>query len=109
MSFHLIFLFAFQSGLAFAFSYFISRILLGGLEGAGRDSMLRGMRKMRLIAAAFAVLLPVVMFIAYYKSLPEGQPVSLAVWPAVWIFMILAAVVLAMTLAMARKAGGGVK
>ena len=103
MSAHLIFLFLFQSGLAFAFSYFITRILLGGNEGTARESMLAGMRKIRLVVAAFAIILPLAMFVAYLKSLPEGKSLSLAVWPAVWIFMILAAVILALSLAMARK------
>ncbi|MEX0326059.1 MAG: hypothetical protein AB3N33_08235 [Puniceicoccaceae bacterium] len=106
MSAHLIFLFLFQSGLAFAFSYFITRILLGGNEGSSRESMLTGIRKIRLVVAAFTVILPLAMFFAYMKSLPEGKSLSLAVWPAVWIFMILAAVILALTMAMRSKPAG---
>lgn len=106
MSAHLIFLFLFQSGLAFAFSYFITRILLGGNEGPARESMLTGIRKIRLIVAVSAVILPLAMFVAYKQSLPEGQSLALAVWPAVWIFMILLAVILALSLAMWAKAGG---
>ena len=106
MSFHLIFLFLFQSGLAFAFSYFIARILLGSNEAEGRGRMLAGMRKVRIGVLLMALVLPPVMFAAYYKSLPEGKSVSLAVWPAAWIGMILLAVVIALSIAMARKPGG---
>ncbi|HSH10012.1 MAG TPA: hypothetical protein VK995_06460 [Oceanipulchritudo sp.] len=103
MGVHLIFLFLFQGGLAFAFTYFIARILLGGSEGEGRKRMIGGMRKIRLIVFAMAVILTPSMFFAYYKSLPEGQPVSLAVWPAVWILVILLAVILALQIALHRQ------
>ena len=106
MSAHLIFLFIFQSGLAFAFSFFITRVLLGGNEGESRESLLVGIRKIRLVVLASAVLLPPAMFLAYYKSLPEGESISLAIWPAVWILMILLAVIGALSLAMQRKPGG---
>ena len=102
MPVHLIFLFLFQSGLAFAFSYFIARILLGSNEAEARAQMLAGMRKVRLGVAVMAVGLPPVMFAAYYKSLPDGKSASLALWPAAWIFMILLAVVLALSVAMWR-------
>jgi hypothetical protein len=39
------------------------------------------------------------MFLAYYKSLPDGEPTTIALWPAIWIFMILAAVPTALQLA----------
>jgi hypothetical protein len=47
------------------------------------------------------------LFAAYYKSLPEGKPVSLAVWPGVWMLIILLAVILALTVAMRGKPGPG--
>ena len=100
MSVHLLFLFIFQSGLAFAFSYFIARVLLGDLQGLSRERMISGIRKIRLVTAAFAILLPLAMFVAYKKSLAEGESVALAIWPAVWIFMILASVILALSFAM---------
>lgn len=103
MSVHLIFLFLFQSGLAFAFSYFIARILLGSNEAESREGMLAGMRKIRALVAILTLVLPPVMFVAYFKSLPEGKSISLAIWPAVWIGMILLAIVLALTIAMLRK------
>jgi hypothetical protein len=106
MSFHLLFLFIFQSGLAFAFSYFITRVLLGGHGGDSRESMIAGIRKIRWVVAASALILPPAMFYAYYKSLPEGQSIALAIWPAVWILMILLAVMLALTVAMMRKPVG---
>lgn len=100
---HLIFLFLFQSGLAFAFSYFIARILLGGSSEDNLPKLLRGIRLIRLLVLAFCVVLPPVMFAAYFKSLPEGKPASLALWPAAWIFLILLAVVLALTIAIRQK------
>jgi hypothetical protein len=96
---HLIFLFLLQSGLAFAFSLFIARILLGGSRGDGRLKLLRGIRAIRIAVIGLALLLSPALFLAYRMSLPEGQPASLALWPAVWIFCILAAVALALTLA----------
>ena len=99
----LIFLFLFQSGLAFAFSYFIARIMIGNSVGESRQRMVRAMRKIQWIAAALALFMAPAMFFAYLKSLPEGQPVSLAVWPAVWILMILLAVIVALGLASRKK------
>jgi cytochrome bd-type quinol oxidase subunit 2 len=107
MPIHLIFLFLFQSGLAFAFSYFMASILLGSNEGEDRERMLSGMRKVMIGVAVLAIALPPVMFTAYFKSLPEGQPTNLAVWPAAWIFMILLAVLLALTVATSRRPRGG--
>jgi len=100
MSAHLIFLFFFQGGLAFAFSYFIVRVLLGGLDQDRRVQMIQGMRKIRLMVIFASLILPVAMFGAYYKSLPEGQSVALAVWPAVWILVIMAALVTGISLGM---------
>jgi len=102
MGVHLIFLFLFQGGLAFAFTYFIARILLGGGDSEARERIIGGMRKIQLIVAALAVIMTPAMFFAYFKSLPEGQPVSLAIWPAVWILIILLAVILALQIAMHR-------
>ncbi len=102
MSVHLIFLFLFQGGLAFAFSYFIARVLVDGAVGESRSSMLRGICKIRLVVVISSVVLPLVMFAAYYKSLPEDASVSLALWPAAWILVILLSVVAALTLAMQR-------
>jgi hypothetical protein len=98
MSFHLIFLFLFQSGLAFAFSYFIAKIVVSGCEEESLPGLRRGLRWIALITLACSIALPPVMFYAYYKALPEGKPASIALWPAVWIFMILAAVVIALSL-----------
>ncbi|NDV60861.1 hypothetical protein G0Q06_00175 [Puniceicoccales bacterium CK1056] len=98
MSFHLIFLFLFQSGLAFAFSYFIAKIVLTGCDEESLPKLRRGLRWIALLTLACSIALPPVMFFAYYKALPEGKPANIALWPAVWIFMILGAVVLALSL-----------
>ncbi len=97
MSAHLIFLFLFQGGIAFAFSYFIVRVLLGGLDVDGRRRMVAGIRKIRMLILGASILFPLAMFAAYYKSLPAEQPVSLAIWPAVWILVILLALVTGLT------------
>jgi hypothetical protein len=104
MSFHLIFLFLFQSGLAFAFSYFIAKIVFTGCEPESLPGLRKGMKIIVGITLASCLALPPVMFYAYYKALPEGQPTNVAVWPAVWIFMILAAVVLALSLVIWKSA-----
>lgn len=98
MSFHLIFLFLFQSGLAFAFSFLIAKIVVSGCEPESLPGLRRGLRWIALLTLACAIALPPVMFFAYYKALPEGKPASIALWPAVRIFMILGAVVLALSL-----------
>lgn len=103
MPVHLLFLFLFQSALAFAFSYFIARIIISGSEEDSRESLLCGIRKVRNIALAGSAILPAAMFVAYYNSLPEGQPAAIALWPAGWIFMIMLAVVVALTIAARRK------
>ena len=102
MSPHLIFLFLFQGGLAFAFSYFIVRVLLGGSDPAGRENILKGMKTIRKLLIVCTLILPAAMFAAYFKSLPEDASISLAVWPAVWIFVIMAALIAAMSMAMNR-------
>lgn len=101
MSVHLIFLFLFQGGLAFAFTYFIARVLLGGADQDG-SRMAGGIRKIRLVVLGSALVLPLAMFAAYYKSLPEDASTSLALWPAAWILVILLAVVAALSLALQR-------
>ena len=103
MPFHLIFLFLFQSGLALAFTYFISRVLLGSAEGENPERVKAGMRKVSIGVGVLMIFLPVVMFFAYFKSLPEGKSFTLALWPALWIFMILLGIVLGIVLALVRK------
>lgn len=103
MSAHLIFLFLFQGGIAFGFSYVIIRVMMGGLKDDSRQRMVAGLGKIRLLILGSAVIFPLAMFSAYYKSLPEGQPVSLAVWPAIWILVILLALVGGITIGMRFK------
>lgn len=102
MPIHLIFLFLFQSGLAFAFSYFIARVLLNGSQPENLDTFLRGLRFVRNLVMAICLVLPPVVFLAYFKSLPEDKSASVALWPAAWVFVILAAVVAALSIAPLR-------
>ena len=103
MSFHLLFLFVFQGAIAFAFTYVIARVLLGGIDGEARRGMLKGMARIRLLILVCALILPAAMFAAYFKSLPEGQPTSVALLPAIWILLILLALLGALSLAMWQK------
>jgi len=102
MPVHLIFLFLFQSGLAFAFSFFIAKVLLDGVADPASSSLPGGIRLVRNGALGLAVVLAPLMYVAYYNSLPEGKPATLAAWPAAWIFMILAAVAAALETALSR-------
>lgn len=102
MPIHLIFLFLFQSGLAFAFSYFIARIIISSSQPDAREGLLKGIRLIRLIVVGFCIVLPPLMFFAYLNSLPEGKSTAVAAWPAAWILMILLAVVLALSIAIWR-------
>jgi hypothetical protein len=103
MSTNLIFLFFFQGGLAFAFSYFIMRVMVTGLDQDGRDRMIKGMKKVTLLGILASVVLPLAMFGAYYKSLPEGQSIALAIWPAVWILVIMVALLIGISMGMRAK------
>jgi hypothetical protein len=96
---HIVFLFLFQAGLAFAFSFFITRLLVHGSKRNSSSGLLRIIRRIRIGFCVAAIILPPAMFFAYFKSLPEGQPTSIALWPAAWIFLILAAVPTALWLA----------
>lgn len=95
---HLLFLFIFQSGLAFAFTWFIARVILSGSTEEGRLALQSGMRKVRLIVVILTCVLTPAFFFAYLKSLPEGKSWTLAAWPAAWICMILLSVVIALSL-----------
>ena len=103
MSAHLIFLFFFQGGLAFAFSYFIVRVLVTGLDQVGRDRLVKGMNKIMVLGILASVILPLAMFGAYYKSLPEGQSIALAIWPAIWILVIMVALLIGTSMGMRAK------
>lgn len=103
MPVHLIFLFLFQSGLAFAFSYFIVKVLLDGAPDPASSTLPKGVRLVRNGALGTALILSPLMFFAYFKSLPEGKPATLAVWPAAWIFLILVAVAGALETALRRS------
>ena len=99
MPVHLIFLFFFQGGLAFMFTYVLAAVLLRARDKDSRERAVRGIRRIRLIILGATTVLPVAMFAAYYGSLPEGKSYTVALWPAAWIFVILMAVVIALTIA----------
>ncbi len=103
MSTNLIFLFFFQGGLAFAFSYFIVRVMVTGLDQDSRKRMRKGMNKIMLMGVLASIVLPLAMFGAYYKSLPEGQSIALAIWPAVWILVIMVALLTGISMGMRAK------
>jgi hypothetical protein len=103
MPVHLIFLFIFQGGLAFIFTYVLASVLLKTRDTESRDRAISGIRKIRLIILASAVILPPAMFAAYYGSLPEGKSYTVALWPAGWILVILLAVITALTIAIRKK------
>lgn len=102
MPVHLLFLFFLQCGLAFVFTYFIARILLKGNQETDSASTISAMRKVRNIITVITVIIPPAMFAAYYQSLPQDQSTAVAIWPSVWIFLILLALVLALTFAMVK-------
>jgi len=104
MSGHLILLFLFRAGLTGAFTFFLTRVVVAGSRGPARQRTLRGVERARNAAAGAALLIPLLMFIAFWKSLPEGEQLITAVLPAVWIFMILLAVVLGLTFAIRSPA-----
>ena len=100
---YLLFLFLFQGGLAFVFTYFIAILILKGSADGDSQKSLKVIRKLRNSISIGAILIPLAMFVAFYKSLPEDQPTNVAIWPALWIFVILASVVLALTVAIVRR------
>lgn len=103
MSAHLIFLFFFQGGLAFAFSYFIVKVVLSGLDADTHKRMIQGMQKIRLVVIFSSLVFPLAMFGAYFKSLPEGQSVALAIWPAIWILVIMLALIVGISVGMRTR------
>ncbi len=107
MSGQLILLFLFQAGLALAFTWFIARVLLGDAAGEARARLRRVLERFRLAVLALALVLPVVLFAVYARSLPEDQPVTLALWPAGWLLLILAGVAGGLTLALRARPGAG--
>ena len=105
MSGQLILLFLFQAGLALAFTWFISRVLIGDAAGEARERLQRVLCRARLAVLALAALLPAVLFAVYARSLPEDQPLALALWPALWMLLILTGVAAGLTLALRARAG----
>jgi len=102
----LLFLFVFQSALAFAFTLFIVRVVTGGEPNPV-------VTRVRNISLPFAILIPAAASLVFLKSLPEGEPAIKALFPALWIFMIFSALVLALTIGnrkwKSRKLGDGIR
>jgi len=92
MSVHLIFLFVFQSGLGFAFAYFITSVIAKESEGNTILMVRNILIGINLFFTAFA-------FLVYKKSLPEGESIKTAVWPAMWIFVVTSGIILGITFA----------
>lgn len=92
MPFHLIFVFLLMSSLAFAFAWFFAGILF-------RESPVRNVRRFRNGLAVFTLAFPPVAFALYHASLPEGESWITAFYPALWIAMVLGAMVLGITFA----------
>ena len=103
MPVHLIFLFFFQGGLAFMFTFALASVLLKTQGTEERERAVSGIRRIRLIILGTALVLPAAMFAAYYGSLPEGKPYTIALWPAAWILVILLAVIAALSIAIRSK------
>lgn len=92
MTADLIFVFIFMSGLGFAFAYFFAGIVF-------RENSVKNIRRFRNGLAAFATFFPVVAFLLYKASLPEGEHWIIAFYPALWTAMVLFAMVLGITFA----------
>lgn len=88
----LIFVFIFMSGLGFAFAYFFAGIVF-------RESPVRNIRRFRNGLAIFTLIFPWIAFGLYRASLPEGEHWITAFYPALWIGMVLAAMVVGITVA----------
>jgi len=95
MSPDLIFLFLFMSGLAFAFAFFFAGIVF-------RESPVHKVRRFRNGLALFTLCFPVIAFLLYKASLPDGEEWIIAFYPALWSAMVLGAMVAGITVARRR-------
>jgi uncharacterized membrane-anchored protein len=91
----LLILFLFQSAMAGGFTYFVATLVV-------KDVPQKVLRKVRNYCAVVTVVLSSAVFMAFYKSVPEGEPASHAVGPAVWLFCILGAITLALAFAVRK-------
>jgi hypothetical protein len=91
MSGFLLLLFVFQSGLACAFTFFITRLVLQGGQDGGGAAQRKPLPYGWLLGcgAAASCIIPLLVFGAFLASLPEDAERSIAVWPAVWVAMIM--------------------
>ena len=92
MSPNLIFVFMFMSGLAFAISFFFAGIVF-------RESPVRNVRRFRNGLAIFTLTFPWIAFALYRASLPADEHWITAFYPALWIAMVLAGIVIGITVA----------
>lgn len=98
MPIYLVFVFLLMSGIAFAGAWFFT-------ESVFRESPQRSLLMFRNGLTLFALIFPVAIYGVYFASLPAGETWITAFYPALWIFMVLIAVVLGMTVALARRDG----
>jgi hypothetical protein len=87
MAFPLVIVFLFQAVLAFAFTWFMSNLLLQGEREA--EPPIDGFRRIRSIAVGANLILPSLLFLIYRASLPEGASISPAVIASLWAFLLL--------------------
>lgn len=98
MPFFLVFVFLLMSGIAFVFAWFFAEVVF-------RDSPKRSLQRFRTGLAVFAMVFPFIAYGLYYASLPEGESWVTAFYPALWLFMIIAAIVAGMSVALVRRHG----
>lgn len=91
MSPFLILLFGFQSALALAFTFFITRLLLKGVTPEEIPATRKRLFWVLVGGGAFVVTIPLLVLLAFIASLPEGESIAIAIWPAVWVAMIMGA------------------
>lgn len=98
MPFFLVFVFLLMSGIAFVFAWFFSEVVF-------RESPDRSLRRFRNGLALFTLVFPNVSFALYYASLPAGESWLTAFYPALWILIMLVAIIIGMTVGLARRNG----
>lgn len=96
----LLVVFLFQSGLAYAFSYFVCLMVIGEPENFHQTRSI--LLKVRTGVVFLAIIFPSALFLAFWFSLPDDRPVTMAALPALWLFMIITSVGVAITRALAK-------
>lgn len=98
MPFFLVFVFLLMSGIAFVFAWFFAEVVF-------RESPDRSIKRFRTGLVLFALVFPAMSFGLYYASLPEGQSWVTAFYPALWLFMVITAIIAGMSVAIVRRHG----